>query len=265
MIIIGELINSTRKKIKEAIKNQDTETIKEIARAQAEAGADYVDVNAGAFVHDEIKYLLWLVEIVQPEIDKPLSLDSPNPKAMEEALKIHEKERPLLNSITAEKERYAKIAPLIKEYKARTIALCMGDGGMPETADERLKIADKLINDLSRDGVPLDDVFLDPLIKPVSVSGEYGLQALDTISGIASWDTGVHITCGLSNVSYGLPKRYLLNQAFVVMAMAQGLDSAIIDPLDKYIMSLIKASEVLLNKDPYGGNYLKAHRSGDLA
>ncbi|MDI3548399.1 MAG: 5-methyltetrahydrofolate corrinoid/iron sulfur protein methyltransferase [Halanaerobiales bacterium] len=263
MIIIGELINSTRKEIKKAIEEKDKEYIQDIAQKQVEKGADFIDVNAGAFVHEEVEYLEWLVKIVQEVIDKPLALDSPNPEALKKALEFHEG-TPMINSITAEKERYQQILPLVKEYNARVIALCMDDEGMPETAEERLKVADKLINNLDKDGIPLENVFLDPLIKPISVNGEFGPQVLDTISGITEWGTDVHITCGLSNISYGLPKRALLNQAFLVLAMGRGLDSAIIDPLDDYLMKLVKASEVLLNLDPFGSKYLKAARAGEL-
>lgn len=263
MIIIGELINSTREVIKEKIEERDKEYIQDIAKKQVDAGATYVDVNSGAFVWDEIDHLIWLVETVQEVLDTPLSLDSPNEKAIEEAAKVHSG-IPMINSITAEEERYKKILPLIKEYDAKVVALCLSDDGMPETAEQRLKIADKLVNDLTSDGVPLDNVFIDPIIKPISVDGEFGIQVLDTVAGITNWNTDVHITCGLSNVSFGLPNRSLLNQAFLMMAMDRGMDSAIIDPLDDYIMKLIKAAEVLLDRDKYGQNYLKASRAGKL-
>ena len=263
MIIIGELINSTRKAIKKAIEERDEKYIQDIAIKQAENYADYIDVNAGAFIYDEVELLVWLVETVQAVVDKPLALDSPRPEALEAALKVH-KGVPIINSISAEKERYNKVLPLVKEYKTKVMGLCMSDEGMPETAEDRLKVAQKLIHDLDSAGVPPDDVYLDPLIKPISVNGAYGLQALDTIAGIASWKSGVHLTCGLSNISFGMPHRYLLNQAFLVMAMYNGLDSALIDPLDKQLIGLIKATEVLLNKDEYGVEYLKAARSGKI-
>lgn len=263
MIIVGELINSTRKAIKKAIEEKNEAYIQEIAKKQADNYADYIDVNAGAFVYDEVEYLVWLVKTVQAVVDKPLALDSPRPEALEAALKVH-RGVPMLNSISAEKDRYAKVLPLVKEYKTKVMGLCMSDEGMPETAEDRLKVARQLINDLDKDGVPLDDVYLDPLIKPISVNGEYGFQALDTIAGISGWKTGVHLTCGLSNISFGMPHRYLLNQAFLVMAMYHGMDSALIDPLDSRMIGLIKAAEVLLNKDEYGMEYLKAARAGKI-
>ena len=263
MIIVGELINSTRKAIRQAIEAKNVAYIQDIARKQAENGADYIDVNAGAFVHEEVENLVWLTETVQAAVDKPLALDSPRTEALVEALKIH-KGVPMINSITAEKKRYEEIVPLVKQYKAKVMALCMGDEGMPETADDRLQVAARLVADLEKDGVPMDDIFLDPLIKPISVNGEYGYQALETIAGITAWNKGVHITCGLSNISFGLPHRGLLNRIFLVMAMERGLDSALIDPLDLEMIRAIKAAEVLLNRDDYGMNYLKASRAGLL-
>jgi len=263
MIIIGELINSTRKKIKQAIDDQDVKYIQELAKKQEEAGADYIDVNSGAYVHDEVRYLVWLVETVQEVVEKPLALDSPNPKALEEAMKVHEG-TPLINSISAEQERYDQIIPLIKGTDTPVVALAMSDEGMPETADDRLEVTKKLLDMLDKDDVKMSNVYLDPLIKPVSVNGEYGPQALDAIEKIARLESGCHITSGLSNISFGLPHRALLNQAFIVLAMGRGMDSAIVDPLDQKKMSLVKAAEVILNLDPYAMNYLKAARADKL-
>ncbi len=263
MIIIGELINSTRKKIKKAIDEQDVKYIQDLALKQEEAGADYIDVNAGAYVHDEARHLVWLVEIVQEVVKKPLALDSPDPKALQAAMKAH-KGVPMINSISAEKERYEQVVPILKDGGIPVVALCMSDEGMPETADDRLEVAKRLLSDLDKDGVKLTDVFLDPLIKPVSVNGEYGPQALDAIERIAALESEAHITSGLSNISFGLPHRALMNQAFIVLAMGRGMDSAIVDPLDKKKMSLVKAAEVILNLDPYAMNYLKAARAGRL-
>ncbi len=263
MIIIGELINSTRKAVKKAIEEQNAAYIQDLAVKQAENGADFIDVNAGAFVYDEIKYLNWLVETVQEVVDKPLALDSPDPKALEAAMKVH-KGTPMINSISAETERYNQLIPLLKGSGAQVVALCMSDDGMPDGIEERTEIAERLLHDLDKDGVAMENVFLDPLIKPVSVSGEYGPQVLEAISRISELQSGAHITSGLSNISYGPPNRALLNQAFIVLAMGRGMDSAIIDPLDKKMISLVKASEVILNKDPYAMNYLKTMRAGKL-
>lgn len=264
MIIIGEKINTSRKAIRPAVESKDAAAIQDIAKRQVEAGAHYIDVNCGTFPFREPELLEWLVNTVQEAVSQPLCIDSPNPEALEAALKANKNGKPLINSITAEKQRYEEIVPLVKEYKAKVLALCMSDAGMPETSAERLQVAEQLMADLERDGVAPENVFFDPLIKPISVDGEYGFQALETIAGIAAWNKGVHITCGLSNISFGLPHRALLNRTFLVMAMERGLDSALIDPLDREIIKSIKTAEVLLNRDAYGMEYLKASRAGLL-
>ncbi|MFW6238221.1 MAG: dihydropteroate synthase [Bacillota bacterium] len=263
MIIIGELINSTREEIKEIVAERDEEKVKEIAKKQEEAGADYIDVNAGTFVEDEPGHLSWLVKTVSEVVEVPLSLDSPRTEALEVAFELTGGEC-MLNSITAEEDRYSGLLPLVQENEGGVIALCMDDDGMPESVEERLTIAEKLMNRLLADGVGEDRIYLDPLVKPVSVDGSNGIQVVETVRGIKKWGSDVHITCGLSNVSYGLPARALLNRVFLMFLMSAGLDSAILNPLDKELMDLIKAARVLLNRDAYGAEFLQAVRSGEI-
>jgi cobalamin-dependent methionine synthase I len=261
MIIIGELINTSRKAVGPAVDKRDVTYIQDLAREQVEAGVNYVDVNAGTKIHDEPEVLKWLVKTVQEAVDVPLCIDSPNPKAIEAALEAHQGQA-LVNSITAEKERYEKILPLIVKYKARVVALCMDDAGMPETAAQRLAIADVLAHGLTESGIKEEDIFFDPLVKPVSVNTHFGIEVLETIRKIHQKYHGAHTTCGLSNVSFGLPNRKLLNQAFLVLCMANGMDSVILDPLDKTMMSLLVASKTLLGRDEYCVEYLTAYREG---
>ncbi|MBS3970713.1 MAG: methyltetrahydrofolate cobalamin methyltransferase [Clostridia bacterium] len=261
MIIIGELINSTRREVRDAIEDRNAGFIQSLAVKQVEAGAHYLDVNAGAFVDDEVEHLLWLVHTVQAVTDIPLAIDSADPEAIEKALAVHEGNA-MINSITAEKVKLAAIVPLIKKYKTKVIALCMDDSGMPNTAEDRLKVVDKFCDEFAREGIPLEDVFLDPLVKPVSVNSSFGNEVLNTLEQINKQYKGVHTTCGLSNVSFGLPERRILNQAFLVMCISRGMDSVIIDPLDQRIMSLLYASEVLVDKDNRCMNYLKMVRKG---
>jgi len=261
MIIIGELINTSRKAIGPAVDQRDKAYIQEVARKQVEGGAHYVDVNAGTKIHNEPEILTWLVKTVQEAVDVPLCIDSPNPKAIEAALEVH-KGQALVNSITAEKERYKTILPLLVKYKARVVTLCMDDTGMPETAAQRLAIVDVLAKGLLDAGVKREDIFFDPLVKPVSVNTHFGVEVLETIRNIHQKYEGVHTTCGLSNVSFGLPGRKLLNQAFLVLCMAHGMDSVILDPLDKTMMSLLIASKALLGRDEYCVEYLSAYREG---
>jgi len=259
MIIIGELINASRKQIAPAIENKDADTIQKIAKDERENGADFIDVNAGVFVGKESDYLKWLVTTVQETVEAPCCLDSPDPKAIEAALSIH-KGVPMINSISLEKERYEALLPVVSGTECKVVALCMSDKGMPETTDDRVSIADELINNLLKNNVPLDNIYVDPLVQPASTKDSYGIEFLNAIEAIINNFPGVHTICGLSNISYGLPERKFLNQTFMVMAITKGLDAAIINPLDKGMMAKIIAAETLIGKDEYCSRYLQAWR-----
>jgi cobalamin-dependent methionine synthase I len=246
MLIIGELINSTRKQIRKAVEEKDAAFIQDLARRQAAAGANWIDVNAGAFASDEVEKLRWIISTVREVCDAPLSIDSPRPEAVEAGLEMAGADA-FLNSITAESDRYRTLAPFLKKDMDKVYA-----------------VADGLIKRLEDDGVPPDHIFVDPLIRPVSTNGEYGIGALRIVERIALQHPAVHKTCGLSNISYGLPKRKLVNQVFVAMAIAMGLDSAIIDPLDPRMVANILAAEALTGKDQFCMNYITAEREGRL-
>lgn len=204
----------------------------------------------------------WLVETIQSQVQAPLCIDSPNPKAIELGLAFSKNGQPMINSITGEKERFGQILPLVLKYKTKIVALCMDDSGMPETAKERLGIAKKLVQQLTAAGVPEDDIYLDPLVKPISTGHKAGMEVLETIYGIKQLYPNVHGICGLSNVSYGLPNRKVLNQAFMIQTMSMGMDAYILDPLDKTMMGFVYASQALLGKDEFCMQYLSAHRNG---
>ena len=261
MIIIGELINASRKAIKAAIEAKDAATIQKVAKDQDEAGADYIDVNAGVFVGQEPAYLKWLVETVQQVTDKPCTLDSPDPAAVEAGMAVH-KGTPMINSISLEKERYDKLMPVLAGSDLKVIALCMSDAGMPRTVDDRLKIADELVNGLVKNNVKLENIFVDPLVQPVSVDISFGAAFIESIARVIDAFPGIHTACGLSNISYGLPARKFMNQTFMTMAIAKGLDGAIVNPLDRGMMAGIIAAEALAGSDNFCMNYLKAYRAG---
>lgn len=260
MIIIGELINASRKAIGAAIEAQDKDAIQQVARDEHAAGTDFIDVNAGVFVDKEPEYLKWLVQTVQEVVDGPCAIDSPNPKAIEAALAVH-RGTPMINSISLEKERYENLMPIVAGTDMKIIALCMSDEGMPETVDDRMKIADKLVNGLLQKNVKMDQIFVDPLVQPIAVNNRFGMEFLDAVEQIMKRFEGIHTACGLSNISYGLPARKILNQAFMVMAIAKGLDGAILNPLDKRMMADIIAAEALIGRDYFCTTYLKAYRS----
>ena len=263
MVIVGELINASRKAVGGFIEEKNAAEIQKLATDQFEAGASYIDVNAGVFVGEEPEYLTWLTHTVQEAVDAPCSIDSPDPKAIEAALKVH-KGTAMINSISLEKERYDKLLPLLAGTDLRVVALCMSDDGMPETADERVEIADKLINGLVQSGVKLENIFVDPLVQPVSTKNDFGVEFLLAVERIHSRFPGVHTMCGLSNISYGLPERALMNRVFAAMAIAKGLDGLIINPLDQQMMATITAAEALAGRDNFCVSYLKAYRAGTL-
>lgn len=261
MLIVGERINTSRKAIAPAVESRDAEFIIDTAAKQFEAGAAYIDVNAGTLLAEEPEALEWLVKTVQGAVDAPLTIDSPNPVAIERALKAH-KGKAMINSITAEKDRYGKVLPLVKEYGTKVIALSMGDEGIPTSYEGRINVARELVGNLVNEGVKLDDIYVDPLVYPIATGSNYGIAVLDTIENIMKEFPGVHTICGLSNVSHGLPVRKLLNQAFLVLCIRAGLDAAIIDPIDARLMSLLYAAEALVGRDEFCAEYLTAAREG---
>lgn len=261
MIIVGELINASRKKIGEAILSRDAEYIRKIAKEEREAGADYIDVNAGIFVEEEAQSLAWLVETVQGACDAPCSIDSPSPAAIEAALAVHQGTA-MINSISLEKDRYEKLMPILAGTDLKVVALCMSDEGMPETVDDRLAIGDKLINGLLKNNIAIENIYVDPLVQPISTNQGFGVGFLNAVEQIVSRFKGVHTMCGLSNISFGLPARSFLNQMFAVMAVAKGLDGLIVNPLDKRMMACLVAAEALAGRDEYCGNFIEAFRAG---
>lgn len=264
MIIIGEKINSTLKAIRPAMENYDAAAIQDLAVKQYNAGAAYIDVNAGMFHGDEPERLVWLINTIQEVSNAPFSIDSPNPKAIEAALKVNKNPKPIINSITDEEKRYNAIMPLVLQYKTGIVALCMDDKGMPETMEDRVIIAERLIEKLTKEGLALGDIFIDPMVRPVGTGSHYGVVAIETIRKIKTEFPEVHIACGLSNISFGIPARKLMNQAFLVAAMAAGMDGAILDPLDKKLMSFMYATEALMGMDDYCMNYLTKFREGEI-
>jgi cobalamin-dependent methionine synthase I len=261
VLIVGELINASRKAIAAAIEAQDQAAIQQVAKDEHEAGADFIDVNAGVFVGKEPEYLEWLVTTVQTAVDGPCCIDSPDPKAIEAALAVH-KGTAMINSISLEKDRYDTLLPIVAGTDLKVVALCMSDEGMPETTDDRMAIADKLVNGLLQKNVAIDNIFVDPLVQPVSTNADFGMEFINAIEKIVTTFDGIHTLCGLSNISFGLPNRKFLNQTFMSMAIAKGLDGAIINPLDKKMMANIIAAEALAGKDEYCMEYLKAYRAG---
>jgi len=263
LLIIGERINATRKRIRKAILERDAGLIGQEARRQSAAGATYIDANAGIEPKREAEDLRWLVQTIQSHVDCPVSLDSTNVEALRAGLAVH-KGTPMINSITGESGRHEAVLPLVKEHAALVVALTIGPGGMPTGVDDRLEAARGIVELLRPHGIALDRVYFDPIIYAAATDGNAGKIALETVRGLKSEFPEAHVTCGLSNISFGLPRRGLLNRTFLPMLLSAGLDSAIMDPTEPSTRSVVLAAEAVLGRDEFCMNYIAAERAGSL-
>ena len=263
MIIVGELINTSRSAVRQAVLKGDNSLIQDLAVKQAAAGANFIDVNAGTFLEQEADYLSWLVETVQAAVDLPLCLDSPNPAALERALGVH-KGVPMINSISLEQNRLDAMLPLVSAHPCKLVALCMKRAAMPATARERIEAAGELIALLTRAGLKPENLYIDPLVQPVAVDIRMGTAVLEAIREIKAAHPSVKIICGLSNVSFGLPERRRINRFFLALAMHSGLDAAILDPTDQRLAAALKTTAMLLGQDEYCTDFIEAYEQGLL-
>lgn len=260
MLIIGELINCTRKKAGEAAAKRDAGFFSELAQKQVDAGACVLDVN-GDLPGEEGELLAWLVDVVQEAVDVPLCLDSADPNALMRVLPRC-KRPPMINSISDDQAHWGML-PLLKEHRPKVIALCTSEAGVPSGVADRVVTASRMIDRLTSEGFVLDEIYVDPCVLPVA-AGPHGKALLDAVGQIAEAYPGVHFSAGVSNVSFGLPVRKLLNESFLLLLMARGLDAAIVDPCDAQLMMNVAAAEALLGRDGHCKGYLRAYREGKL-
>lgn len=255
--VIGELINSSRPQVKEALQNRDEAAIRRLARAQLEAGADALDLNAAESMEREPDDLRWLVEVVQDELGEVrLSIDTANPEAMEAGISAC-RARPIINSISNERSR-RPIIELAARTEAEVIGLPMGLSGMPKTAEDRLSEARALVATCQQAGIPKENLLIDILCMSVGSNpdqGEAGLAAVRPIKGL-----GVRTCAAVSNISFGLPKRKLLGRTYLAMLVAAGVDAVIIDPTDRGMREALLSAEALTGKDRYCMEYIRYHR-----
>ncbi len=263
MLIIAGRINASRKYIAQAISSRNAAFIQDEAKAQDQAGADFIDVSAGTFANQEAQMLQWVIEAVQKVTEKPLSIDSPNPAVIAAMLPLVKK-TPMINSITLETRRLEGIVPLVAAHKTKVIALCQTEETCAETTDDKLKIAEKLVTKITAAGIPLADVYIDPLVHPLAANERAAVDALRSIRRILAEFPGVHTTCGLANVSHGLPCRKLINRSFLVAAVTCGLDSAIMDPTDTPLFAALKAAIAINGGDAFCVQLMAAYREGRL-
>jgi 5-methyltetrahydrofolate--homocysteine methyltransferase len=266
MIIIGEKINATRKSIKQAILDRDAGAIQAQIDAQDAAGAGYIDLNAGTGAGGEAKEIediCWLIDLALQHTEKRLSLDSANPVVIRKAAEYLDNRRPwMINSVKQDDHILQELLPLAAQHEVPVIALAMNEEGIPEQPEERIAVCAEICKAAERTKVPLSSLYFDPLIMPLSSNYRYGKIALETLRGILTEFPGVKSTMGTSNVSFGLVKRAKINAAFLIAAIANGLDSAICDPTKPEIKQALLMGQLITGQDKHCRKFTRAVRNG---
>ena len=258
-VIIGERINPTgRKDLAEEMKNGDFSRVEADALAQVEAGAHMLDVNAGIPLADEPAILAEAIRIVQSVTDVPLSIDSSIVAALESGLSVYQG-KALVNSVTGEEERLEVVLPLVAKYGAAVIAISNDETGISEDPDVRFEVAKKIVERAADFGIPHYDVIVDPLVMPIGAINTAGKQVMHIVRRLRE-ELKVNTTCGASNVSFGLPNRNGINSAFLTMAIAAGMTSAITSPLHAETMQAVLGADVMMGNDPDCKNWIKKYR-----
>lgn len=256
--IIGEKINPTgRKKLAEALVTGNVDYIRDLAMQQVQAGADILDVNVGAPGIDEVSVLPRIARMVAETVDTPICLDSANREALSAALAVLPG-KPLVNSVNGEERSLEKVFPVVKEYGAAVIGLTMDDNGIPKTAEERVKVAGKILERAAKLNIPPEDIIIDPLVLTIGADSQAASVTLKTVEWVKK-EFGANINLGASNVSFGMPERHTINQAFLVLAIGSGATCAITDPMK--LALTIRAADLLLGRDDRGRRFLTYWRT----
>lgn len=262
--IIGERINMTRKKVREEIWARNADFVAREAQKQVKAGATHIDLNAGGDPSKEVEDMIWLTETASQITELPFVFDSANPAALKEGLERCNRPGTIINSITGEQDRLECIVPLVQEYNTGVVALTMDDSGMPEDFEGRVTITRNLTKHLQDAGISLDRVYFDHLVRPASTNPGQAPYILDAIRTTKAEFPEAHIVLGLSNISFGVPRRNNLNRAFLAMLVAAGCDGMIIDPCEPGMMNTLVSARAVLGLDEYCMEYLTAYRGGKL-
>lgn len=258
-VVIGERINPTgRKLLAEEMKNGDYSRVQADALAQVAAGAQVLDVNAGIPLADEPKILAESIQLLQSITDAPLSIDSSVIEALEAGLRVYQG-KALLNSVTGEEERMERVLPLVKKYGCAVVAISNDDSGISEDVNVRFAVAKKIVERAMDYGIPPSDVVVDPLVMPIGAINSAGRQVMEIVKRLRE-ELKVNTTCGASNLSFGLPNRNGLNSAFISMAIAAGMTSAITNPLHAELMQAVRGANVVMGNDPECAQWIRAYR-----
>lgn len=268
MLIIGENINATNKAVAQAIETRDVSYIADLVQSQMAAGADFIDVNAGigkGTIQQHTRDMEWLIETIQKITDKPLTIDSDNPAIIEAGLNKYYGQKVMINSVNGEPHRLEPVGTLAAKYNASLIALAIGsEGSIPDNVEERIEACAYILKRLTALGLEASNIFFDPLVIPVAVDPNQAMITLKTIEKIKETFPETKTAMGLSNISFGLPNRQLVNRGFLLMAAYAGLDAVILNPLDTKTMSLVKVANMLTGKDQYCRAYNRAYKKGIL-
>lgn len=265
MLIVGEKINTSIKDVNEAVLRRNEGFIEDLARRQQRGGADCLEVNSGLRIHpeEEAADLEWLIPLVQKASGLPVCIDTAHGLVLERALQVH-RGKAIVNSINGDTAKWEEILPLVNRYGCDLVALPSDRKGIPPKVAGRIEIAQRIAEELAGEGIRRDRIFFDPLVLPLSADTRNGLLFLDTLREIKRCMPDARTISGLSNISFGLPKRSWINQSFLALSLGAGLDAAIMNPLDGKLMALVKSTEAFLNKDPFCVRYIQAYRNGLL-
>jgi 5-methyltetrahydrofolate--homocysteine methyltransferase len=259
-VVIGERINPTgRRRLSEEITRGDMSTVRADAVAQVDAGARVLDVNAGVPGFDEAEMLSNVVKAVLSVVDVPLCIDSSTPEALEAAIPLVDG-KVLVNSVTAEDGSLERLLPLVAKHGAAVIGMANDEAGISMDPRVRLAAARKVVEAAADHGIPREDVMIDPLAMPVGAAGDAATAMLQTIRLVRE-ELGVNLSCGASNISFGLPDRQIVDAAFLSMSIASGMNASITNPLHRPVRKAILAADLLLGRDPFAAGWIRAHRA----
>ncbi|MBZ2174795.1 methyltetrahydrofolate cobalamin methyltransferase [Schnuerera sp. xch1] len=261
MIIIGEKINGSIPSVSRAIANRDSQFIKELARLQAESNSSYIDCCASVEEEEEVETLNWLIDCIQEVTDLPICIDSPSQHSCVEAIRFCNKPG-IVNSVSMEGDKIDTIFPRIANTEWGCVALLCGDDGIPNSVDDRMEIFEQIMTKTEEYSIDPSRLYIDPLVVTLSTDQDALLTFAECCRRIKKAYPDIHLTSGLSNISFGLPRRKHINKAFLVLAMQAGMDSAILDPTNSDMLGIIYATNALLKNDDYCLEYIQAHRDG---
>jgi 5-methyltetrahydrofolate--homocysteine methyltransferase len=264
MIVIGEKINATIPEVKNIFMTLDEIALLELANEQVVAGATYLDINVGTGRGDqqhEIFTMKWAIETIQNKIDTPICVDSADPLILEEGLKARNGRPAMINSVKAGDNKSKEIIELAKAFETPLVALAMNASGIPKKWEDRIQACHQIATQCHKLEYSLDNIFFDPLVIPISTDSKQGLVTLKTIHQIKKEFPTARTIIGLSNISYGLPARLKINAAFLQIAIYEGLDAAILDPLDEEVLQAVKTAEAIADKDRHFRRYMRSFRA----